>query len=103
MNLCTESLRQASAAVCARDGVDVAGLPGPELLELSGDVARLRRDADVLMAEVASEIRRRSDVVDVGVGLASGQGFRSARLLVSTTLENWTVSAVNSGHSKIGV
>ena len=78
MTFKTHSLRLATAAVCAREGVDVAALPASELLELSGDVARLRRDADVLMAEVAAEIRRRSETADVGVGLAIRQGFRSA-------------------------
>ncbi|MBN2176378.1 MAG: hypothetical protein JW722_01820 [Demequinaceae bacterium] len=54
-----DSLRAAFSALCSRDGVDVADLPASELLEMSGEVARLRRDADVLMALVAGEIRRR--------------------------------------------
>jgi len=85
MTFLTHSVRMATAAVCAREGVDVTGLPAPELLALSGDVARLRRDADVLMAQVAAEIRRRCDVADVGVGLATVQGFRSAGELVART------------------
>ncbi len=83
MTFMTHSLRTAAAVVCAREGVDVAGLPAPELLELSGDVARLRRDADVLMAQVAAEIRRRSEADDAGAGLAARQGFRSAGQLVA--------------------
>jgi hypothetical protein len=85
MTFLTHSVRMATAAVCAREGVDVTGLPAPELLELSGDVARLRRDADVLMAQVAAEIRRRSDAADAGAGLATRQGFRSAGELVART------------------
>jgi len=85
MNLSIGSLRTATLAVCLRDGVDLTGLPVPELLALSGDVARLRRDADVVMAQVAAEIQRRSEVVDVGVGLAVRQGFRSAGELVAQT------------------
>jgi hypothetical protein len=83
MTFSTRSLRTATAAVCAREGVDVAGLPAPELLALSGDVARLRRDADVLMAQVAAEIHRRSEAPDAGAGLATRQGFRSTGELVA--------------------
>ena len=85
MTFRTGSLRVATAAVCARDGVDVEGLPAPVLLELSGQVAQLRRDADVLMAQLAAEIRRRSDAADAGAGLAARQGFRSAGELVAQT------------------
>lgn len=85
MTFRTDSLRAAFAAVCARDGVEVEGLPAPVLLELSGQVAQLRRDADVLMAQVAAEIRRRSDAADAGAGLAARQGFRSAGELVAQT------------------
>jgi len=81
----TEALRAATAAVCAREGADVTGLSAPELLALSGSVARVRRDADVLMAQVAAEIRRRSDAVDAGAGLAARQGFRSAAELLAQT------------------
>ncbi len=83
MTFSTRSLRTATAAVCAREGVDVAGLPVPELLALSGDVAQLRRDADVLMAQVAAEIHRRSEEADAGAGLAARQGFRSTGELVA--------------------
>jgi len=85
MTFSTHSLRTAVLAVCTRDGVDVEGLPVSELLELSGQVSRVRRDADVLMAQVAAEIRRRSEVTGVGVGLATRQGFRSAGELVAQT------------------
>jgi hypothetical protein len=85
MTFSTDSLRTATMAVCVRDGVDVTGLPVPELLKLSSEVARVRRDADVLMAQVAAEIQRRSEVVDVGVGLAVRQGCRSASELVAQT------------------
>ncbi len=81
----TQALRQAAAAVCAREGVDVAGLPASALLELSSQVAQVRRDADVLMAEVAAEIHRRSESDDAGAGLAARQGFRSAGELVART------------------
>ncbi len=77
MTFHTCPMRQAAMAVCARDGVDLGGLPAAGLLDLSGDVVRLRRVVEVLMAEVAGEVRRRSETVD-GVGLASRQGFRSA-------------------------
>jgi len=83
MTFSTGSLRSATAAVCACEGVDVCGLPASDLLALSGHVARLRRDADVLMAQVAAEIERRSDTADVGSSLAARQGFRSAGELVA--------------------
>ena len=35
MTFRTDSLRLATMAVCAREGVDIAGLPAPELLELT--------------------------------------------------------------------
>jgi hypothetical protein len=56
MTFSTGSLRSATMAVCASEGVDVSGLAGAELLAPSGHVAKLRRDADVLMAQVAAEI-----------------------------------------------
>jgi hypothetical protein len=83
MTFSTQALRAATAAVFAREGVDVTGLSAPELLTLSGNVARVRRDADVLMAQVAAEIHRRSDADDAGAGLAVRQGFRSAAELVA--------------------
>jgi len=85
MTFRTRSLRSATAAVCAREGVDLSGLPASELLELSGHVAQLRRDADVLMAQVAAEIDRRSTAADAGAGLATRQGFRSVGELVAQT------------------
>lgn len=98
MTFFTGSLRQATSVVCARDGVEVTGLPSDELLLLSVDVARVRRDADVLLAELASEIGRRSDGADVGVGLATRQGFRSAGELVART----TGGSVAEAHRLIG-
>lgn len=85
MNFRTDALRAASAAVCARDGVDVSGLPAAELLELSQVVARVRRDADVLMAQVAAEVERRSQADDAGAGLAARHGYRSAGELLART------------------
>lgn len=78
-----DSLRLATVAVYAREGADLAGLSALELLDLSNEVARLRRDADVLMALVAAEIRRRSDAVEPGASLAARQGYRSAGDLVA--------------------
>jgi hypothetical protein len=83
MTFSTQALRAATAAVYAREGVDVAGLSAPDLLTLSGHVARVRRDADVLMAQIAAEIHRRSEADDAGAGLAARQGFRSAAELVA--------------------
>jgi hypothetical protein len=85
MTFSTQALRVATAAVFAREGVDVEGLSAPELLALSGHVARVRRDVDVLMAQVAAEIHRRSDAGDAGAGLAARQGFRCAAELVART------------------
>jgi hypothetical protein len=83
MTFNTRSLHAATVVVCARDGADVTGLPSMELLQLSEQVARVRRDADVLMAQVVAEIQRRSDTDDAGKGLAVRQGFRSAGELVA--------------------
>ncbi len=85
MTFSTRALRAATAAVLACDGADVTGLSAPELLTLSERVARVRRDADVLMAQVAAEIERRSESDDAGAGLAARQGFRSAAELVAGT------------------
>lgn len=83
MTFSTDALLAATAVVCARHGVDVSGLPAPELLGLSDDIGRLRRDADVLMAQVAAEIDRRSQAADAGAGLAARHGFRSAGELIA--------------------
>ncbi len=83
MTFRTQALRAATAAVFARDGADVTGLPASELLALSRDIAQARRDADVLMAQVAAEIHRRSQSDDAGAGLAARQGFRSAAEMVA--------------------
>lgn len=83
MTFSTDALLAATAVVCVRDGVDVSGLPAPELLGLSDDIGRLRRDADVLMAQVAAEIDRRSQTADAGAGLAARHGFRSAGELIA--------------------
>lgn len=83
MTFSTHSLHAATAAVCVRDGVDVRGLAAGDLLALSDDVARVRRDADVLMAQVAAEIERRSTSADASGGLAERQGCRSAGELVA--------------------
>ncbi len=83
MNLTTGSLRAAFHAVCSRDGADVAGLPVAELLALADDAATLRREADLLLAQVAGEIERRSHPDDARAGLARRQGFRSAGELVA--------------------
>lgn len=83
MTLMTGPVRIAAAAVCARDGADVAGLARAELLELSRDLAGLRRAVDVSLAQVAAEIDRRS-TADAGVsGLAAREGFRSTGELIA--------------------
>ncbi len=83
MTLMTTPMRTAADAVCARDGVDVSGLPRVELLELSRDLAGLRRAVDVALAQVASEIDRRSTADDGGAGLAAREGFRAADELIA--------------------
>jgi hypothetical protein len=85
MTFSMRNLHGAYSAVYAYDGVDVTELPAPRLLELSSQVARLRRHTDVLMAEVAAEMRRRSEVPKSGVGLAVRQGYRSAEEWVAQT------------------
>ena len=83
MTLITSHVRVAADAVCAREGVDVAGLPRGELLALSGDLAGLRRAVDVAFAQVAAEVQRRSAVDDGHAGLAAREGFRSAGELIA--------------------
>lgn len=83
MTLMTQPTRTAADAVCARDGADVAGLSRVELLEVSRDLAGLRRAVDVLLASVAAEVERRSTADDGGAGLAARQGFRSAGELIA--------------------
>lgn len=83
MRLTTQSLRSAAEAVCSRDGVDVACLAREELLALAGDAAALRREADVVMAQVAAEVDRRSTPDDGAAGMAASRGFRSAGDLIA--------------------
>jgi hypothetical protein len=83
MTLNTSSVRAAADAVCARDGVDVVGLARGELLELSRDLAGLRRAVDVALAQVAAEVDRRSTPDDGVAGLAAREGFRSAGELIA--------------------
>jgi len=83
MTLFTAPIRSAAAAVCARDGVDVAGLSRGELLGLSHDLAGLRRAVDVALAQVAGEVDRRSTPDDGAAGLAAREGFRSAGELIA--------------------
>jgi hypothetical protein len=83
MTLNTSSVRAAADAVCARDGVDVVGLSRGELLELSRDLAGLRRVVDVALAQVAAEVDRRSTPDDGVAGLAAREGFRSAGELIA--------------------
>ncbi len=83
MTLTTAHVRTAADAVCARDGADVRGLSRPELLELSRDLAGLRRAVDVAFAQVAAEVERRSTADDGAAGLAAREGFRSAGELIA--------------------
>lgn len=83
MTLTTHSVRTAADAVCARDGVDVAGLPRQELVALSNDLAMLRRSVDVALAHVAAEMDRRSSTDDGAAGLAARAGFRSAGEMIA--------------------
>ena len=71
MTLITAPERIAAAAVCARDGADVAELSRTELLELSRDLAGLRRAVDVALAQGAAEIDRRSTADDGAADLAA--------------------------------
>lgn len=83
MNLSTLAVRTAADAVCAREGVDVAGMGREHLLALAADAAALRRAADVVMAQVAAEVDRRSTPDDGVAGLAASRGFRSAGELIA--------------------
>ena len=83
MTLNTAPVRTAAAAVCAREGVDVAGLSRGELLGLSRELAGLRRAVDVALAEVAAEVDRRSTPDDGAAGLSAREGFRSAGELIA--------------------
>ena len=83
MTLTTAPIRTAVAAVCAREGADVAGFSRAELLELSRDLAGLRRAVDVAFAQVAAEVERRSSPDDGAAGLAAREGFRSAGELIA--------------------
>lgn len=83
MTLDTTGLERAAAAVVARAGTDLAGLPRDELVDLADAVARVRRAGDVVMAQVAAEIDRRSQAADGGAGLAAREGFRSSREMIA--------------------
>ncbi len=83
MTLTTRSVRAAADAVCARDGIDVEGLSRQELVALSNDLATLRRSVDVALAQVASEMDRRSSPDDGAAGLAARAGFRSAGQMIA--------------------
>ena len=83
MTLMTHPIRAAADAVCARDGADVMGFSRTELLDVSRELAGLRRAVDVLLASVAAEVERRSTADDGGAGLAAREGFRSAGELIA--------------------
>ena len=83
MPLITAPMRTAADAVCAREGADVADLSREELLALSRDLAGLRRAVDVVFAQVAAEVDRRSTPDDGAAGMAARQGFRSAGELIA--------------------
>lgn len=83
MTLITAPMRTAADAVCAREGADVTSLSRGELLALSRDLAGLRRAVDVVFAQVAAEVDRRSTPDDGADGMAARQGFRSAGELIA--------------------
>lgn len=86
MTLSTDSLRAAVAAIPACADGDLAALPRPDLLAVSRAIALVRRESDLLMAQLAGEIDQRSQG-DIGTtGLAAREGFRSARELIASTL-----------------
>ncbi|MCB2412787.1 HNH endonuclease [Demequina sp. TTPB684] len=83
MTLTTAPIRLAADAVCAREGVDLKQLSREELLALSGQLAGLRRAADLAFAQVAAEVDCLSRPEDGSAGLAARQGFRSAGELIA--------------------
>lgn len=85
MTLTTAPLRAATEVVCARDGVDESGLARTELLALIRDADAVRKAADVVMAQAAAEVDRRSRAEDGHAGLAAREGCRSAKELVART------------------
>ncbi|MEX0913819.1 MAG: DUF222 domain-containing protein, partial [Demequina sp.] len=85
MTLTTAPLRTAADAACARDGVDETGLARPELLSLMRDVEAVRKAADMLMAQAAAEVDRRSRLEHGHSGLAAREGFRSAKEMIART------------------
>ncbi len=85
MTLTIAPIRAAADAVCARDGVSLAGLAREELLALSRDFAELRRAVDVGFAQVAAQVECLSTPDDGSAGLAAREGFRSAGELIART------------------
>ncbi|WP_291379474.1 HNH endonuclease signature motif containing protein [Demequina sp.] len=83
MTLTTAPIRTAADAVCARDGVSLAGLSREELLALSRDFAALSRAVDVGFAQVAAQVDGLSTPDDGSAGLAAREGFRSAGELIA--------------------
>lgn len=86
MTLTTAELARDVAAVLALEGVDVAGLDRSRLLAAQQEIARVRRGADVLLAQVSGEIARRS-AVDAGPGgFARREGYASPQQLIADKL-----------------
>jgi len=76
----------ASAALCARDGIETGELADSDLVALQRDVGQARRALDVLAAEVAGEIQRRAAAAPGPGGIARLVGYPNARALIADTL-----------------
>ena len=59
-------------------------LPHPQLLALVSDAAAVCKSADVVLAQASAELERRSGAENGKAGIASREGFRSAKELIAS-------------------
>lgn len=84
MTFSSESLAASVAAVRTFENEDLAATAATRLVELQRTLTSVRRQTDVLMAQVAAEVARRSDPAQGLTGMARGQGFPTPGRLISS-------------------
>lgn len=102
MNFSLADVDRDTEPLRAFEGADLSGLARPELVQLQRLAAAARRAYDLVVAEVAAEVARRSTLDDGPGGLARQQGFATPEQFVASVLGSSVGEAaklVNAGVS----
>ena len=86
MTFPTSRFAQAAAAVCGRDGADLAALSDADLVTVQRELGEATRALAVLNAEVAGELQARAQANPGPGGIARRVGFRNEKQLIAETL-----------------